>query len=124
MPIVTMLMKYWTPENLSFTGRMGTMVVSRPGWNVTTRRPQISKIEIMQTGSAMKNHVPQLTLGWIFCRAMMFWGDAIGEAAPPTLAARAIPKTKDFANCESGGRFRSSGYGILAKSKKIRMALT
>lgn len=85
------------------------MVVPRPGWNVTTRRPQINNIEIMQTGSAMKNHVPQLTLGCMFCRAMMFWGDAIGEAAPPTLAARAIPKTKALANFESGGRFRSSG---------------
>lgn len=106
---VTMVMKYWTPVNLSFTGLMGTMVVPRPGWNVATSKPQIRRIEIMQTGSAIKNQVPQLGPGCIFCRAIMFWGEAIGEAAPPTLAARAIPKTKAFANFESGGRFRSNG---------------
>lgn len=106
---VTRLMKYWTPENLSLTGLMGTMVVPRPGWNVNTKRPQINRIEMMHTGSATKNHVPQLTLGCIFCSAMMFCGDAIGDAAPPTLAASAIPRTRAFEKCESGGRFRSSG---------------
>lgn len=106
---VTRLMKYWTPVNLSFTGLMGTMVVPRPGWNVKTRRPQINRMQMMQTGSAIKNHVPQSTPGCMFCRAMMFCGDAIGDAAPPTLAAKAIPRTTAFANLESGGRFRKRG---------------
>lgn len=104
-----MVMKYWTPENLSFTGLIGTMVVPRPGWNVTTNRPQTNRIEIIQTGNAMKNHVPQLGPGCIFWRAIIFCGDAIGDAAPPTLAASAIPKTNALANFESGGRFRSRG---------------
>ena len=106
---VTRVMKYWTPENLSFTGLMGTMVVPRPGWKVATNSPQINRIAMMQTGSATKNHVPQLMLGCMFCSAMMFCGEAIGDAAPPTLAASAIPRTSDLANLESGGRLRRRG---------------
>jgi phosphate transporter len=34
--------------------------------------------------------LPQLMCGCMFCRAMMFCGEAIGDAAPPTLAANAI----------------------------------
>ena len=73
------------------------------------RRIQIRKIEITQTGSAMKNQVPQLGCGLMFCRAMMFCGEAIGEAAPPMLAARAMPRMRAFEKFESDGRLRRRG---------------
>lgn len=68
-------------------------------------------MEMMQTGSEMKNHVPQLILGYIFWSAMMFCGDAMGDAAPPTLAASAIPNTRALEKFESAGRLRSRGCG-------------
>lgn len=106
---VTRVMNHCTPENLSLTGRMGTIVVPRPGWKVTRRRIQIPMMQMMQTGRAMKNQVPQLMAGFMFWRAMMFCGDAIGDAAPPTLEARAMPRIRALENRESVGRFRSIG---------------
>ena len=67
------------------------------------------RIEITQTGSAMKNHVPQLGCGLIFCKAMMFCGEAMGDAAPPMLAARAIPRMRALEKFESDGRLRRRG---------------
>lgn len=64
---------------------------------------------MMQTGREIKNHVPQLIAGYMFCKAMMFCGEAIGEAAPPTLEASAIPKMRALENRESDGRLRSIG---------------
>ena len=107
-----MLMKYCTPVNLSFMGRMGTMLVPLPGWNVTRRRTQIRRMEMTQTGMATKNHMPQLGCGRIFCRAIMFCGEAIGEAAPPMLEANAIPRMSAFEKLESEGRLRRRGLGI------------
>ena len=115
---VTMLTNHWTPENLSLTDRMGTIVVPRPGWNVASRRHQISRIEIMQTGSAIKNQIPQLILGYMFSRAIIFCGEAIGDAAPPIFAARAIPKTRALEKLESTGRFRNMGYPASEKHEE------
>ena len=106
---VTMLMKYWTPVNLSLSGRIGTMVVPRPGWKVTRRRSQIRTMEMMQTGSATKNHTPQEGSGCMFWRAMRFWGEAIGEAAPPMLEERAMPRRSALVIFESAGRLRRMG---------------
>ena len=64
--MVTMLMKYWTPVNLSFMGRMGTMVVFLPGWKVARRRSQIRRMEMIHTGRATKNQIAQLGSGRIF----------------------------------------------------------
>lgn len=111
-----MLMKYCTPVNLSFIGRIGTMVVPLPGWNVASRRTQIRRMEMMQTGRATKNHMPQLGCGRMFCRAMIFCGEAIGEAAPPMLEASAIPRMSAFEKLESEGRLRRSGLGICQAS--------
>ena len=108
---VIILMKYWTPVNLSFMGRMGTMVVPLPGWKVRRRRTQISRMEIMQTGRATKNQIPQLGCGRMFWRAIMFWGEAMGEAAPPMLEARAMPRMSAFEKLESEGRLRRRGLG-------------
>lgn len=114
--MVTMLMNHWTPVNLSFIGRMGTMVVlCLPGWKVARRRSQMRRMEMMQTGRATKNHAPQPGSGRMFCRAMMFWGEAIGEAAPPMLEARAMPRISALENCESVGRLRRSGWRALKK---------
>lgn len=41
---------------------------------------------------------------------MMFCGEAIGDAAPPTLAANAIPRMSALEKLDSGGKLRSSGY--------------
>lgn len=109
VPIVTMVMNHWIPVNLSLTERIGTMVVPRLGLKVIRRRTQMPRIERMQIGKAMKNQVPQLMAGSMFCNAMMFCGDAIGDAAPPMLEARAMPRITAFENRESVGRFRSIG---------------
>ena len=63
----------------------------------------------MQTGIEMKNHVPQLIAGYIFSNAMMFCGEAIGDAAPPTFAANAIPRMSALEKLDSEGKLRSSG---------------
>ena len=65
VPIVTMLMKYWTPVKGSRTGRMGIMSMPLEG-NVITSKIQIRTIDVIHTGSAMKNHMPQLGLGFMF----------------------------------------------------------
>ena len=67
------------------------------------------KTEMKQTGSAMKNHVNQLGSGFMRSSAMMFCGEAMGDAIPPTHAARAIPRMRDLENSESPGRFRRMG---------------
>jgi len=89
---------------------MGTILVPLPGWKVIRRRTQIRRMDIMQTGRATKNQTSQLGTGSMFWRAMMFWGEAMGEAAPPTLAARAIPRMRALEKRESEGRFRRRGY--------------
>jgi hypothetical protein len=60
-------------------------------------------------GRATKSQAAQLGSGLIFCSAMMFCGDAIGEAIPPMLEARAMPRIKAFENLESEGKLRSIG---------------
>ena len=86
------------------------MVVPFPGWKVTSRRTQIRRIEMIQTGRAMKNQIPQLGWGRIFCKAIIFCGEAMGEAAPPMLEARAMPRMRALEKLESEGRLRRSGY--------------
>lgn len=103
-------MNHCTPENLSLTGRMGTMLVPLLGWNVTRSRIQMRTMEMIPTGRAMKNHVSQDGSGSIIWRATMFCGDAIGESMPPMLEARAIPRMSALDIWESEGRLRSIGY--------------
>ena len=43
----------------------------------------------------------------------MFWGEAIGEAAPPMLEARAMPRMRALEKLESEGRLRRSGWTII-----------
>src|SRR5436190_3555184 len=112
--MVTIVMNHWRPVYLSLTARIGMIVVPRLGLNVTRRSTQISRIEMMQTGSAMKNQVPQFTAGCMCCSAMIFWGDAIGDAAPPMLEANAMPRISAFEKRESVGRFRSIGFLCLS----------
>lgn len=106
---VVRVTNHCVPVKLSLTGRMGTIVVPRPGLNVTRSIIQIARMQRMHTGIEMKNHVPQLIAGYMFSKAMMFCGDAIGEAAPPTFAAKAIPRMSAFEKLDSGGRLRNSG---------------
>ena len=40
----------------------------------------------------------------------MFCGEAIGEAAPPILEARAIPRMRALEKRDSEGRLRSKGW--------------
>jgi hypothetical protein len=85
------------------------MDVPFPGWKVSRRRNQISKIDMMQTGRAIKNQTSQLGSGFMFWRAMMFCGEAIGEAAPPILEASAMPSMRALEKRESEGRFLRIG---------------
>lgn len=87
------------------------MVVPRPGLKVKRSRPQIHRIEIMHTGSATKNHTPHDGSGFMFWSAMRFCGEAIGDAAPPMLEDRAIPRSSAFVISESAGRLRRIGCG-------------
>ena len=64
---------------------------------------------MMHTGRAIKNQTSQLGSGLIFSRAMMFCGEAMGDAAPPILDARAIPKISALEKLESEGRVRRRG---------------
>lgn len=109
MPSVTTDMNHCTPVNLSRTGRIGTMVVPFPGWKLIRRRSQISIIQIMPTGRAIKNHTPQEGWGVIIAKAMMFCGEAIGESMPPILDAKAMPSINAFDIGESAGKLRSMG---------------
>ena len=70
------------------------------------------RIETMHTGRAMKNQIPQLGWGRMFCKAMMFCGEAMGEAAPPMLEARAMPRMRALEKFESEGRLRRSGCSV------------
>ena len=59
-----------------------------PGWKVIRSSTQISRLEMTQTGMAMKNQVPHVGSGSIFCISkFVFCGDDIGEAAPPMFEA-------------------------------------
>ncbi len=69
---VTPLINHCTPVNLSFMGRMGIIVVPLPGWKVMRSKSQIRRMEMIQTGKATKNQMPQPGWGRMFCRAMMF----------------------------------------------------
>lgn len=63
---VTPLMNHCMPVNLSFIGRIGTMVVPLPGWKVTRSKSQMRRMEMIQTGKATKNQVPQPGWGRMF----------------------------------------------------------
>ena len=68
------------------------------------------RMVMMQTGRAMKNHIPQPGCGDMFCSAMRFCGEAIGEAAPPMLDDRAMPRRRAFVMSLSAGRLRRIGW--------------
>lgn len=110
---VTALMNHCVLVNLSFNGRMGTIVVLRPGLKVTRSRTQMRRIDIMQTGRAMKNHSPHEGSGNMFSSAIRFCGDAIGDAAPPMLEDRAMPSKRAFVMSDSAGRLRRMGCTLL-----------
>jgi hypothetical protein len=63
---------------------------ARAGRYETRSRPQMSSIEMKETGSATMNHCPQDMGGSISLRAMRFCGDDIGELCPPMFAASAM----------------------------------
>jgi hypothetical protein len=81
-----------------------------PGLKVINKSTQINRIEIMHTGIEMKNHATQEGAGCIFSKAMMFWGDAIGEAIPPIFEAKAIPRISAWEKGLFAGRFRKRGW--------------
>ena len=107
---VTKEMKYWIPVNLSFIGRMGTIVVFLPGWKVMRSSTQIMRMVRIQTGKATKNQIPHPGGGAMFCNAMRFCGEAIGDAAPPMFEDRAIPRSRALVMLLSDGRLRRMGY--------------
>lgn len=81
--------------NLSFSGRISLITNTSPSGAVlglyeTMSKSQIRKFEIIPTGSETANHCNQSNLGSIFWMAMRFWGEDMGEACPPMLAAKAI----------------------------------
>ncbi|OLL25726.1 hypothetical protein NEOLI_002903 [Neolecta irregularis DAH-3] len=60
----------------------------------------MSSNEITQTGNVTMNHSAHVGFGNMFSRAIIFCGDAIGDAIPPIFEERAIPKIRAFANGE------------------------
>jgi hypothetical protein len=48
----------------------------------------------------------------MYSMAMIFCGELIGDAIPPTLDAKAMPRIKHFANDELGGSVRRIGYTV------------
>ena len=74
----------------------------------------MSSMATMQTGKATKNQIPHEGAGRMFCNAIMFWGEAIGEAMPPKLQASAMPRIRAFEKLESVGRLRRSGCDVLS----------
>ena len=71
----------------------------------------MSRMLMMQTGRATKNQIPQPGGGDMFCRAMRFCGEAMGEAAPPMLEAWAMPRRRARDMGVSEGRLRRMGWG-------------
>ena len=71
-------------------------------------------MEIIQIGNATKNQVPQPGCGLMYKRATRFWGEAMGDAAPPMLEARAIPSKRAFDMLLSAGRLRRIGYDVVS----------
>ena len=69
------------------------------------------KTEIEQRGMETSSHWGQVGGGFIFCRAMIFCGEEIGDAIPPMLEAKAIPRMRHRAYCELCGKVRRMGYG-------------
>lgn len=69
-----------------------------------------------QTGRLTLNHESQLGGELptdIRSMAKMFWGLAIGDVMPPTLAARAIPMTRAVLKGSSAERVRRMGWTML-----------
>ena len=85
------------------------IVVFRPGWKVMRSKTQISKMVRMHTGRATKNQMPQPGCGDIFCSAIKFCGEAIGDAAPPMFEESAIPRSSALVMLLSAGRLRKIG---------------
>jgi hypothetical protein len=50
----------------------------------------------------------------MYRRATRFWGEAMGDAAPPMLEARAMPSRRAFDMLLSAGRLRRIGYDIVS----------
>lgn len=76
------------------------------------RKTQINRMEMMHTGSATKNQTPQDGSGCMFCSAIRFWGEAMGDAAPPMLEERAMPMRSALVMSESAGRLRRMGCDV------------
>lgn len=69
----------------------------------------MKKIDAEATGMETANHPSQEIGGFIYSRAIKFWGDEIGEAIPPMLDAKAIPRMSDFEKGDFAGRVRRIG---------------
>lgn len=105
------MMNHCTPENLLSMVLMGTRwVFLELQLNVINKKIQMSNNDKTQTGNAMTNHWPHEGCGSMAPMAIMFWGEAIGEAIPPTLDARAIPKIRALMNWEPLGNVLNNGW--------------
>lgn len=68
------------------------------------------RLPIRHTGMATINHSAQDGgAGDMFWIAMIFCGDDMGDAIPPRLEAKAMPRIRQGPNVESTGRVRSMG---------------
>ena len=80
----------------------------------------MKKIEVEATGIEPANQPNQEIGGFMYSRAMRFWGEEIGEAIPPMFEARAIPRMSDFEKGDLAGRVRRIGYNRWTVSRKDR----
>jgi hypothetical protein len=64
----------------------------------------------MHKGIETRNHWTHVGDGFIIPIAIMFWGDDIGDANPPTFEASAIPRIRQRPKELLGGKFLRIGY--------------
>lgn len=82
------------------------------------------RIDMIHTGRATKNQTPHDGSGFMFWSAMRFWGEAMGDAAPPMLDDSAMPRSNAFVMSESAGRLRRMGCILLAWKTSMRRRRT
>lgn len=69
----------------------------------------MKKMEVEATGMDTANQPSQEMGGFMYSRAMRFCGDEMGDAIPPMLDARAIPRMSALEKDDLEGSVRRMG---------------
>lgn len=110
--IVTALTAHCVLVNGSLLTLTGLMTTFEPPARYDQRRiSQMQTTEVNETGIETLNQPIQEMGGFMYSSAMRFCGDEMGEAIPPMLEARAMPRMSAFENGDLDGRVRRMGCG-------------